>query len=420
MPLIKEVRARKILDSRGESTIETEIVLDNKISATASVPSGASTGIYEAKIARSESGATKDDDITKAIENVEVISTDLIKKDPQDQKEIDNIILELDGTQTKAHLGANATLSVSLATAKVAAKMLHVPLWKYIGNLFEYKSAYSIPTPMFNLIEGGKHSDNLLEFQEFLVIPSSSQSFSKALQIGQKIYHRLKKQLASQNFSTLTADEGGFAPELGSNENALKLLRSVIESKGYKLGENIFLGIDAASSSFVKDSKYEVDELGGQQAASQLVKFYENLIKNYSLIYIEDPLSENDIKGWKKVFKDLGDKIQIVGDDLTTTNPHRLQMALDESTINGIIIKPNQIGTLTETLAVVKIAQHKGLKVTVSHRSGETEDTFIADLAVGIGADQVKFGAPSRERVIKYNRLLKIEEELNASAGNYI
>lgn len=413
MAKIRKVHARKILDSRGESTLETEIILDNDIKSTASVPSGASTGMYEAKIANSDNyPENRDENVKKAIENVnQIIAAKIEKEDVGDQKKIDKLLLELDGTQTKAGLGANAMLSVSIAAAKAAALTQKLPLWLYIKDLKETKTQKNFPTPILNCIEGGKHADNGLEFQEFLVVPASSKHIAEAINLGSKIYFALKNYLKVKNATVLSADEGGFAPSFSNNENALKTLKFIIDQENIQFAEDVFLGIDAAANTFAKGNKYSIHEVSGSANTKDMVDFYERLYKEYTLLYIEDPFGENDIEGWKKIYERLGSKTQIVGDDLTTTNPYRLQFALENNTINGMVIKPNQIGTLTETLAVVEIAQYKGIKLTVSHRSGETEDVFIADFAVGIGADYVKFGAPARERVVKYNRLLKIQQE---------
>lgn len=412
MTKIREVSARKIYDSRGEPTVEVQLTTTSGIQSTASVPTGVSSGSREAKNAGGDH-PSRHTSTDQAIQNIETrISQKLIGFDILNQKELDQKMIDLDGTQDKSNLGANAILPVSLAAAKASALTQEMPLWKYIQTLSKHSQDF--PTPLFNFIEGGKHADNPLTFQEFLVIPNRKTPFPKALETITNLYALLKKTLASKNFTTLTADEGGFAPHLTSNKEALALLKSVIEESGNAFPHDTSLGIDAAASSFFESGTYNVPEISPHTQSSEIAEYYNTLCKEFYLQYIEDPMSETDLEGWKTVFKVLGEKTQVVGDDLTTTNLGFVEKSFDSQMINGVIIKPNQIGTLTEVLNVADFARRNNLKTTVSHRAGETEDTAIADIAVGIGAYQVKFGAPARERIPKYNRLLKIfTTELN-------
>ncbi|MCL5113890.1 MAG: phosphopyruvate hydratase, partial [Patescibacteria group bacterium] len=375
MSKIKSVTAQEVFDSRGNPTIETSVVLSDGISADSSVPSGASKGAYEALELR-DGNMTRFNGmgVLKAVENVtNVIGPKIIGIEAGEQAKIDRIMVELDGTQNKGKLGSNATLSVSQAVAKAAAKSSLLPLSLYLRSFISSKeSSKKIPVPMFNLIEGSKHASNSLDFQEFLVIPATSEKYEESLGLGISIDHCLKDVLFERNLSTLSADEGGFGPNIPTNQEALNILKQAIERANYKFQFDAFLGIDAAANSFKDNKEYRLRDRAVPYNQDDFVEFYKNLFDDYALIYIEDPFSEDDWEGWQKIYSALGDKTLIVGDDLVTTNPYRLQMALDNNTINGMIIKPNQIGTITETIAVVEMAKLKNLKIIVSHRSGET------------------------------------------------
>ncbi|MCL5970292.1 MAG: phosphopyruvate hydratase [Patescibacteria group bacterium] len=416
MAKIKEIKAREILDSRGNPSVEATVILNDGATYCASCPSGASVGGYEAAELRDQ-----DPDhfngmgVLKAIDNVHnLISPALAGIDVSKQQEIDRKMIELDGTQNKGKLGANATLSVSMSICRAAAKVSMIPLFLYLRQFIRKEAVPpKIPTPMFNLINGGKHAENNLNFQEFLVIPASSTDYSKALNIGASVYKNLKDALRLNNFSTLIGDEGGYSPKVENNLDALSLLKNAITKSGLRIGFDIFFGLDAASDNFYVDKKYNIKDKQTSMSSKDLISFYEELNKNYHLLYLEDPMQEDDWDSWTDLSAKISQETIVVGDDLTATNPYRLQMALDKKAITGIIIKPNQIGTVIEALAVVEIARAAGLKIIVSHRSGETNDDFIADFAVGASADYVKFGAPARgERVAKYNRLLEIENQL--------
>lgn len=416
MAKIKEIKAREILDSRGNPTVEATVILNDGSVHCASCPSGASVGGYEAAELRDH-----DPDhfngmgVLKAIDNIHnLISPALVGIDVSKQQEIDRKMIELDGTQNKARIGANAILAVSMSICRAGAKVSMIPLFLYLRQFIRKETVPpKIPTPLFNLINGGKHAGNNLDFQEFLVIPASSTEYSKALNIGASVYKNLRDALKMNNFSTLVGDEGGYGPKLENNMDALSLLKNAITSSGLRIGFDIFLGLDVASDNLYVDKKYNIKDKPSSLSSKDLISFYEELNKTYHLLYLEDPLQEDDWEGWTELSAKISQDTIIVGDDLTATNPYRLQMALDKKAITGIIIKPNQIGTVIEALAVVEIAREAGLKITISHRSGETNDDFIADFAVGVSADYVKFGAPARgERVAKYNRLLEIEKQL--------
>lgn len=414
MSKIKQIYAREILDSRGNPTVQSTVILSDGINGTSSCPSGSSKGTYEA-IELRDGDPEKNDGmgVLKAIENVNnVISPRLQGIEVSEQQKLDKIMIELDGTQNKARLGANAILSVSQAIVKAAAKSSLMPTSLYIRQFVNGKFGKRIPTPMFNLIEGGEHSNGSINFQEFLVIPATSKSYKEALSIGTGIYHALRNILLERNETVLVADEGGFSPNLDTNATALALLKQAVEKSGFSLSYEVFMGMDVAANSFMEGKIYKLSDRPVAYNTSDLIDFYLSLVKDYPIIYIEDPLGEDDWEGWKKAYLALHDKTLIVGDDLITTNPYRLQLALDNNVVGGVVIKPNQIGTITEAIAVAEIARYKGLKLIVSHRSGETNDNFLADFAVGIGADYVKFGAPARERIVKYNRLLEIESDL--------
>lgn len=413
MATISDISALQVFDSRGNPTIEVTVRLDNDIQASSSVPSGASKGTYEAIEIRDQNPQVYNGlGVTKAIQNIsEIIAPALQGYDADVLSTIDKKMIELDGTQNKAKLGANAMLGVSQAVAKAAAASQRVPLFEYIRSLTAGQDAnYELPTPLFNMIEGGQHADNGLNFQEYMVVPASQKSFSQKMEIGVSIYHSLKRILLEKNFTSLVADEAGFGPELSSNLDALVLLKTAIEHAGYQFALDAFLGLDIAANNFIDTNNYKLIDRSASYSPNELIEFYKHLASDYSLLYLEDPFSEEDIASWRKLHAEGSVNTLIVGDDLTVTNPYRLQMALDNNAISGIIIKPNQIGTVTEAIAVSEMSKFKGLKVIVSHRSGETTDSFIADFAVGVGADYVKFGAPAHERVAKYNRLLEIEK----------
>ncbi len=415
MAKIKSVSAYKVLDSRGYPTIEAVVILNDGTTARSMVPSGASKGTYEALELRDGGAEYGGMDVNNAINNVnKIIAPNLEGAEVGEQQKIDRTMIELDGTQNKSKLGANAILSVSQAVLKAAAKSSLLPLPIYIRHFMQAKEKEErkMPTPLFNILEGGKHASNGLDFQEFMVIPATSKSFDESLKIGAASYHALKKILEEKSSSIATADEGGFEPDAGTNVNALNMIKSAIESSGYKFSLDAFIGLDIAANNFKSQDKYKIKDKQTPLSVDELEEFYKQIVTDFGLMYMEDPFAEDDWNGWKKIFADLSSRTLVVGDDLVTTNPYRLQIALDNNVMNAIIIKPNQIGTITETVAVVEIAKFKNLKIIVSHRSGETTDDFIADFAVGVGADYVKFGAPSRERIVKYNRLLEIEREM--------
>lgn len=409
--LIADVHARQILDSRGNPTVEVDVILDDGTLGRAAVPSGASTGAYEA--AELRDGDQKyymGKGVVKAIANVnDIIAPEVVGMDVTDQLGVDHILLELDGTTNKQKLGANALLGVSLATAKAAAEYLKLPLYQYLGGT----NAKELPVPMMNILNGGKHADNNIDIQEFMVVPTGFASFSDALRAGVEIFHNLKKVLKSKNMNTAVGDEGGFAPSLSSNKEALEVIIEAITKAGYKPGEEIFIALDVAATELYKDARYALAGEGVVKSTEEMVAFYEELINEFPIISIEDGLSEDDWKGWNILTQRLGKKLQLVGDDLFVTNTGRLKKGIDEKIANSILIKANQIGTLTETLDCIEMAQKAGYTTVVSHRSGETEDSIIADIAVAVNAGQIKTGAPSRsDRTAKYNQLLRIEEEL--------
>lgn len=423
MAKIQSVKANEILDSRGNPTVETIVSLDDGMSAArASVPSGASLGKYEAvELRDNDEKRYNGMGVLKAVDNVnKVIGPAIIGKDPHDQSGIDNLLVKMDGTLNKSKLGANAILSVSLAVARVAAYSIRMPLYRYINRLaFNINLPITIekmPTPVFNLINGGKHGAGNLDFQEFHVVPATHKSYQSSLRLGDEIYQVLKKVLSYRNAIHSVGDEGGFAPNLFTNIDAIDMLVEAIKETPYRLSYDVFLGLDVAASHFKKGSNYQIKDQPEPLSTDEMIKYYQNLQEKYHLLILEDPFGEDDWGDWSKLMGLIGQTTLIVGDDLFTTNPERLQKGISERAANGILIKPNQIGSVTETLTVVKMAKEGGLKIVVSHRSGETNDVFIADLAVGIGADYVKFGAPARgERVAKYNRLTEIENEFFAT-----
>ena len=412
MPIIIEVIGREIIDSRGNPTVEAEILLESGFTGRASVPSGASTGSHEALERRDKDpNRYLGKGVQKAVQQIQrVIAPKLLGMNVLDQKGIDTAMLQLDGTPNKVRLGANAILGVSLACAKAAANHLGTPLYQYLGGL----SANRLPLPLMNILNGGVHADNNLDLQECMILPIGAKSFKEALRMGVEVFHHLKAILKEKGYKTSVGDEGGFAPDLRSNEEAFSLILEAIRKSGYRPGRDVALGIDAAATEFYRNGFYFLKaEKKPKRTSAEMIDYYENLIKKFPILSIEDGLSEDDWKGWKAMTVRLGKKIQLVGDDLFVTNPSRLHRGIREGVANAILIKPNQIGTLTETLEVIDIAKRVGYRTIISHRSGETEDTTISDLSVGTNAGQIKTGATSRtDRVAKYNQLLRIEEGL--------
>jgi enolase len=410
---IDVVSAREILDSRGNPTIEVTVELDDGCIGRAAVPSGASTGAFEAAELRDGDKARYGGKgVLKAVENVEEqIEPELLGQDATEQRVIDLAMLDLDGTPNKSKLGANAILGVSLAVAHAAAQSADLPLYRYLGG----PNVHLLPVPMMNILNGGAHADSNVDIQEFMIAPIGAASFAEALEFGARVYHALKGVLKSRGLSTGLGDEGGFAPSLESNAAALDLILEAIEAAGLKPGVDVALALDVAASEFYSDGVYEFE--GGKKTAAEMVSYYDGLVAKYPLVSIEDPLNEEDWDGWRAITADLGDKVQIVGDDLFVTNVERLQRGIDSSTANALLVKVNQIGSLSETIDAVELAHRSGYRTMMSHRSGETEDTTIADLAVALGCGQIKSGAPARsERVAKYNQLLRIEQELGDAA----
>ncbi len=412
MANIKTVKAREILDSRGNPTVEVDVILSNGIVGRAAVPSGASTGEHEALELRDKAkDRYKGKGVLKAVNNVNQKIARKIKGKSPDFRKIDKILLDLDGTENKSKLGANAILGVSLAAARAAAADKKNPLYKYLGK----SQANLLPVPLMNILNGGEHADNNLDIQEFMIVPAGFNSIRTALQAASEVFHTLKAILKKKNLSTSVGDEGGFAPYLSRNEQALKLILMAIEQAGYKPGKHIFLALDTAASSFFSKEKYNFENK--KVDAGYLINYYKKLLAKYPIFSIEDGLAEDDWQGWKKLTDKLKDKVQLVGDDLFVTNTVRLQRGIDEGIANSILIKVNQIGTLSETLSAIKMASRNDYTSVISHRSGETEDAFIAHLAVATGCGQIKTGSVSRsDRVAKYNELLRIEEELGKKA----
>ncbi|AOT03782.1 phosphopyruvate hydratase [Arthrobacter sp. U41] len=413
MALIDAIHAREILDSRGNPTVEVEVLLSDGQIGRAAVPSGASTGEHEAvELRDGDKGRYLGKGVQKAVDAViDQIAPALIGFDATDQRSIDQSMIDLDGTANKSKLGANAILGVSLAVANAAAASADLPLYKYLGG----PNAHVLPVPLMNILNGGSHADSDVDIQEFMVVPLGAETFSEGLRWGVEVYHALKAVLQAKGLSTGLGDEGGFAPNLPSNRAALDLIQEAIRNAGYTPGKDIALALDVASSEFFKDGAYQFE--GKSLSSSEMSDYYAELVADYPLVSIEDPLDENDWDGWKTLTDAIGDKVQIVGDDLFVTNPERLQTGIDSRTANSLLVKVNQIGSLTETLDAVSLAQRAGYTTITSHRSGETEDTTIADIAVATNAGQIKTGAPARsERVAKYNQLLRIEEELDDAA----
>ena len=413
MSKIVDVFSRQIMDSRGNPTVEVDVYLESGAFGRAAVPSGASTGEHEAMELRDgDKSVYLGKGVTKAVANVnDILSDVVIGMEAVEQRAIDEKMIAADGTDNKSKYGANAILGISLATAKAAAMDFDLTLYEYLGG----EDATLLPVPMMNILNGGEHADNNVDFQEFMVFPLGATTFKQALQMGAETFHHLKGVLKSKGMNTSVGDEGGFAPNLRSNEEAVEVILEAIEKTGYKAGKDLFIALDVASSE-IYDPKTGLYSLAGEGRtlnSDEIVEFYADWISKYPIVSIEDGMDENDWEGWQKLYAKLGDKIQLVGDDLTVTNPVRLQKAIDMSAMNSILIKLNQIGTLTETLDTIKLAQENNMTCVISHRSGETEDTTIADLAVATGAGQIKTGSASRsDRIAKYNQLLRIEEEL--------
>lgn len=414
---IIDVHAREVLDSRGNPTIEVEVFLEDGTMGRAMVPSGASTGAFEAvEIRDGDKARYLGKGVLNAVKNVnEIIAPEIIEMDALDQVAIDMIMVELDGTPNKAKLGANAILGVSMAVARAAAQASDIPLFQYIGGV----NAKTLPVPMLNILNGGTHADNNVDIQEFMVMPVGAKSFKEALQIGAEIFHNLKKVLKDKGLNTAVGDEGGFAPNLTSNEEALEVIMEAVKKAGYVPGKDIMLALDVAATELYdkKENNYNLSGEGVVKTSEQMVEFYEGLVNKFPIISIEDGLDEEDWEGWKLLTDRLGSKIQIVGDDLFVTNTERLEKGIKSKTANSILVKLNQIGTITETLDAIEMAKRAGYTTIISHRSGETEDSTIADLAVAVNSGQIKTGAPSRtDRVAKYNQLLRIEELLDFTA----
>jgi|SRR5579859_3276562 len=418
MSTIIEVHAREILDSRGNPTVEAEVVLASGTSATAAVPSGASTGEHEAiELRDNDAKRYGGKGVLDAVRNVnEVIGPRLEGYDAYDQVGVDEEMIDLDGTENKSNLGANALLSVSMATARAAARDQELPLYRYLGGVM----AHVLPVPMMNVLNGGAHASNNVDVQEFMIVPVGAENFSEGLRTGVEVFHALKKVLAKQNLSTAVGDEGGFAPNLTSNEAALEMLMAAVKEAGYAPGEDVVFALDPAASEFYHDGTYVFKKSGGAKKSSdEMVRLYEDWVSKYPIVSIEDGLAEDDWAGWATITKELGDRIQLVGDDIFVTNVQRLAKGIEDGVANAILIKLNQIGTLTETMQCIDLARQNGYGNVISHRSGETEDAFIADLAVATGVGQIKTGSASRsDRVAKYNQLLRIAEELGDS-GTY-
>jgi len=417
MSYIAQIHARQILDSRGNPTVEVDVVTQNGVLGRAAVPSGASTGKYEAvELRDGDKGTYMGKGVLKAIQNINtVINEELNGAYVLDQTSIDNALIAMDGSENKSNLGANAILGVSLAVAKAAAEETGIPLFKYIGGV----NANVLPMPMMNILNGGSHADNKIDIQEFMVMPVGASSFSEALRMGTEVFHHLKEVLKKKGHSTNVGDEGGFAPNLGSNEEAIETVLTAIEKAGYKPGDDMYIALDAASSEFYnsKTKLYEFESTGDKRTSSEMVSYWKDWSKKYPILSIEDGLDEDDWKGWAELTKAIGDKVQLVGDDLFVTNTKRLARGIKEKSANSILIKVNQIGSLTETINAVDMANRASFTSIMSHRSGETEDTTIADLAVALNTGQIKTGSASRsDRMAKYNQLLRIEEMLGSSA----
>ncbi|MTT30803.1 phosphopyruvate hydratase [Terrilactibacillus sp. BCM23-1] len=417
MSQIVDVYGREVLDSRGNPTVEVEVYLESGAVGRALVPSGASTGEYEAvELRDGDKNRYLGKGVLKAVDNVnEVIAPELVGLDALDQVAIDQTMIDLDGTPNKGKLGANAILGVSMAVAHAAAAFLDVPLYRYLGGF----NGTILPTPMMNILNGGEHADNNVDIQEFMIMPVGAETFPEAVRMGAEIFHNLKTVLKKKGYNTAVGDEGGFAPNLGSNEEAIQTIIEAIEAAGYKPGDQVKIAMDVASSELYKDGKYEFKGEGITRTSDEMIEFYRELLSKYPIVSIEDGLDENDWEGWKKLTSELGDQVQLVGDDLFVTNTDKLAEGIEKGIGNSILIKVNQIGTLTETFNAIEMAKRAGYTAIVSHRSGETEDTTLADIAVATNAGQLKTGAPSRtDRVAKYNQLIRIADELGEQ-GKY-
>ena len=412
---IQKIHAREIIDSRGNPTVEVDMRLEDGSTGRAAVPSGASTGEHEAiELRDRDKKRFLGNGVRKAVTNINTIISDTLKGfDATNQPQLDKIMIELDGTENKSNLGANSLLGVSIAASKAAANHYKLPLYKYLGN----QKSNLLPVPMMNILNGGSHADNTVDIQEFMVFPFGASTFSEALRMGTEIFHHLKKVLKSKGLSVSVGDEGGFAPNLESNEEALEVIMEAIENSRYKAGRDVYIALDVAASEIYKDKEYKLDSEGKTLNSNDMISYLDKLVNKYPIISIEDGLSEDDWEGWQDLTSKLGRKIQIVGDDLTVTNKFRLKKSIDEKSMNSILIKLNQIGTVTETVEAVEMAKNAGFGVVISHRSGETEDTTIADFSVAMGMGQIKTGSASRtDRVSKYNQLLRIEEDLGTDA----
>ena len=416
MTEIKSVKAREIVDSRGNPTVEADVILSNGVVGRAAVPSGASTGSREAIELRDGGSRYLGKGVLKAVDNVNgAIAKAIIGKDASDQADIDRIMIELDGTDNKANLGANALLAVSMATAHAAAKDAGLPLYQYLGKADSYK----LPVPMMNIINGGAHADNSVDLQEFMILPVTAPSMAEAIRYGAEVFHNLKSVLKKRGLNTAVGDEGGFAPDLASNEQAIEVILEAIDKAGFKVGQDIWLGLDVASSEFYHDGKYVLESEGKKFSSEEFTAYLENWVNQYPILSIEDAMAEGDWAGWKHLTNVLASRVQLVGDDLFVTNTKILQEGIDKGIANSILIKVNQIGTLTETIDAINMAHRAGYTSVISHRSGETEDSTIADLAVATNAGQIKTGSLSRsDRIAKYNQLLRIAEQLG-SKGVY-
>jgi enolase len=418
MSVISSIHARQILDSRGNPTVEVEVALESGARGLAAVPSGASTGEFEAVELRDGGSAWAGKGVARAVANVNgEIAVALTGARAAEQGALDRTMIELDGTPNKGRLGANALLGVSLAAAKAAAMDSGQPLYRYLAELYGGGEPTLLPLPMMNVLNGGAHADNSVDFQEFMVVPAGASSFSECLRIGAEVYHALKRSLQAEGLSTAGGDEGGFAPDLDSNEAALQAVLAGVEAAGYEPGSDVFIALDPATSEVYENGAYVLEHEGRSLSSEQMAAYWGDACRRYPIVSIEDGMDEEDWDGWKLLTEKIGDRVQLVGDDLFVTNPERLRRGVELGVGNSILVKVNQIGTLTETLEAIRIARDAGYTAVISHRSGETEDTTIADLAVATGAGQIKTGAPSRsDRVAKYNRLLRIEEELGGSA----